>query len=76
MLFVTLNITEGDSQLDPLRSQANVTIRANDEAFGVIEFSKDTYVVHEKNRNITARVPIVRKQGTHGALKVYYRCVL
>ena len=73
VLSVTLNITEGKAQLNPARSRANVTIVLNDEAHGVVEFIADSFTVHENDHNITARIPIVRRRGTHGILKVYYR---
>ena len=73
MLSVTLSISQGKAQVNPVRSQANITIILNDEAHGVIEFSEDTYTVHEKDHNTTVDIPIVRKRGTHGNVKVYYR---
>ena len=73
MLLVTLSISEGKAQLNSARSQANITIKLNDEAHGVIEFSEDKYTVHEKDHNATVHIPIVRKRGTHGNVRVYYR---
>ena len=73
MLRVTLSVTEGKDELDPVRRHANVTIILNDEAHGVIEFSQDSYTVHENDHNTTVHIPIVRKRGTHGDVRVYYR---
>ena len=73
---MSLSITQGKAQLNPKRSQANVTIILNDEAHGVIEFKQDSYTVHEEDHNTTAHIPIARKRGTHGGLKVYYRYAL
>lgn len=76
VLSVTLGITQSAAELNPARSQANVTIILNDEAHGVIEFPQDSYTVQEKDHNTTAQIQIVRKRGTHGDVKVYYRFVL
>jgi hypothetical protein len=73
VLSVTLSISQGEAQLNPGRSQANVTINLNDDAHGVIEFSQNSYTVHENDQNTTAHIPIVRKRGTYGDAKVYYR---
>ena len=73
VLSVSLRITEGKDELDPVKRQANVTILLNDEAHGVIEFNQDSYTVHESDHNTTVHIPIARKRGTHGDLKVYYR---
>lgn len=73
MLSVTLSVTQGRAKVNNDRRQANVTIRVNDEAHGVVEFVQDSYTVQEKDQNTSAHISIVRKYGTHGDLRVYYR---
>ena len=59
--------------MNPERAQVNVTIKLNDDAHGVVEFAQDSYTVIEKDQSTVANISIIRKRGTFGDVRVFYR---
>ena len=70
---MSLSMKQSKAELDPMRRVANITILVNDEAYGLIEFLKDNYIAHENDHNTTIHIPVARKRGRHGEVRVYYR---
>ena len=54
-------------------TQANVTISASDDPYGVFVFTASQLTVVENN--ITVNLTILRKSGTRGVVRVNYRSV-
>lgn len=75
MIQITLtNVTSGKAVLDAPARKANLTISANDDPHGVVEFTKDSYNAIESTKATTkAYLEVKRIFGTFGDLRLYYR---
>ena len=66
-------LSEGTPSLDESTQIAHVRIEANDAPHGVVEFAQASYNASEGG---TAILSVLRRFGTSGAVRVYYRYVL
>ena len=65
-------LSEGTPSLDEATRVAKVRIEANDAPHGVVEFAQSSYSAFEGS---TAYLLVLRKYGTSGDIRVFYRFV-
>ena len=73
--FNLTRVTQGKAAIDPATQLANLTIAANDAPHGVFEFVRSSYTVIEdvKSKVTVVYLPIRRRFGTFGDVRVFYR---
>lgn len=75
IIQITLtNVISGKAVIDAHAHQANLTIAANDDPHGVVEFARSSYTAIEGPQATTlAYLEVKRNEGSFGNLRLYYR---
>ena len=66
-------VSNGKVTVDALTRSATINIPANDDPYGVVQFSQSSIIVEERDVDYFIRIPITRTRGLFGTIRVFYR---